>query len=287
MHSILGQKISKSGHAICIGFDPDTSELHPFLAKQRERLAPESFLERWYDAVVCRIATKAHSIKFQSAFFEQFGPIGLTSLRDCIIDAKKRGLYVILDAKRGDISSTMSAYGRAAFDALQADALTVLPWMGTDSMQALIPWMKKGRAVYIVWLSSNAAGRDLQMLTNQDGNPIALNVFQQFFQLAERESVSQQIGWVLGATSIPFDLLDKLPGQDHAFLLPGIGAQGASFGASSHKISSRYPASLFPVSRAILKPKAEDPIQSWDDYSKFVEKRWLYLVDQVTHSSKP
>ena len=278
MQTQLKLKIASAGHGLCIGFDPDTSDLHPFLARQRDKLAPESFLERWYDATVTKIALKAHSIKFQSAFFEQFGPTGMTALRDVMIDAKRRGLFVILDAKRGDISSTMTAYGNAAFDAYQADALTILPWMGTDSLKALIPWLKRGRSVYVVWLSSNTSGRQLQMLNSADGEPLALKVFCDFYRLAETENVTRQVGWVLGATSIPLDLVAKLPGGEHAFLLPGIGAQGADFDEKTSKLTKDHPASLYPVSRGILKPQPTDELHSWEDYSTFVEARWSSLV---------
>lgn len=277
MHANLQSKISEMGHPICLGFDPDTSDLHPFLARQLVSVAPESFLERWYDATVSPIANKAHSIKFQSAFFEQFGPAGMSALRDVIIDAKRRGLYVILDAKRGDISSTMSSYGVAAFDKYQADSLTILPWMGTDSLKALVPWLKKGKSVYIVWLSSNASGRELQMSLDQTGRPIALSVFESFYQFAQKENITRQIGWVLGATSIPLDLLKQLPQGEHAFLLPGIGAQGADFDATTTELRKNHPASLFPISRAILKPQKEESIHSWEDYSAGVAERWKTL----------
>ncbi len=285
MHTLLKDKINEKGHSICIGFDPDVSDLHPFLHKQYERLAPESFLERWYDAVVSKISGQAHSIKFQSAFFEQFGPVGMSALRDVIMDAKKRNLFVILDAKRGDISSTMSAYGKTAFETYQADALTVLPWMGVDAIKAITPWLKKGRGAYVVWLSSNQAGRDIQMLPTQNGEPIALDVFKRFMQFAESERLTQQLGWVLGATSIPFSLLEKLPNAPHAYLLPGIGAQGAAFDANTRKICAEHPSSLFPVSRALLKPATDETIHSWEDYSKSVEVRWQKLLEQFRQQS--
>jgi orotidine-5'-phosphate decarboxylase len=278
VHALLKEKITAAGHPVCIGFDPDITDLHPFLKRQFEGLAVESFLERWYAAVVTPIAKQAHSIKFQSAFFEQFGPIGLTALRDVIIDAKKRGLFVILDAKRGDISSTMSAYGRMAFDAYQADALTIMPWMGTDSLMAIMPWLKQGRGAFLVWLSSNPSGRAIQMKEFVNQSSPALEVFSQFYDRALSESVTQQLGWVLGATSIPDGLMERLPSGEHCFLLPGIGAQGAVFDATTTGIAARHPSSLFPVSRGILKPDPASTIHSWDEYSLFVTSRWQQLI---------
>jgi orotidine-5'-phosphate decarboxylase len=274
-------------HPLGIGFDPDTTDLHPFLAKQLKSTPLESFLVRWYQAVVARIAEPGVSIKLQSAFFEQFGPPGMIALRDISIDAKRRGLYVILDAKRGDISSTMRAYGQAAFDYYQADALTILPWMGTDSLEALMPWLKDGKRVYIVWLSSNASGRQLQMhASTTRSTPIARVVYDQFTALAKKEKVLDQIGWVLGATDLPSKILAALPRRPHHFLLPGIGAQGATFGSKTNEILKRHPSSIFPVSRGILKVTPDDHVDSWDTYTLAVEQKWLALLRSCQDSLK-
>lgn len=272
-------------HPLGIGFDPDTTDLHPFLAKQLKSTPLESFLVRWYQAVVARIAEPGLSIKLQSAFFEQFGPPGLIALRDIAIDAKRRGLYVILDAKRGDISSTMKAYGQAGFDYYQADALTILPWMGTDSLEALMPWLQNGKRVYIVWLSSNASGRQLQMhASSARSTPIARVVYDQFTALAKKHKVLDQIGWVLGATDLPSKILAALPRRPHHFLLPGIGAQGATFGSKTTEILKRHPSSIFPVSRGILKMTPEIKIDSWEAYSAAVEMKWLKLLKSCNES---
>jgi orotidine-5'-phosphate decarboxylase len=282
MHGALKQRISELSHPITIGFDPDISELHPFLVRQLNSTPVEAFLVTWYQAVVRNISDGAHSIKFQSAFFEQFGSRGLTALHDIILDAKRRRFHVILDAKRGDIATTMAAYGKTAFDLYQADSLTILPWMGTDSLIALLPWIKQGKGVYIVWLSCNPSGRPLQMKMCDDQKPMAQHLFESFYALARKEHITNQIGWVLGATNIPLDFLKNLPTDEHAFLLPGIGAQGAEFNGVTSELRKNYPASLFPISRGILKPLATDNIKNWDDYSDLVGKRWLDFVRLAT-----
>ncbi len=278
IHAPIKKRIKELSHPLTIGFDPDVSDLHPFLARQFNSTPIESFLVNWYQAAVKNILPSAHSIKFQSAFFEQFGPRGLTTLQDIILDSKRRRLHVILDAKRGDIASTMAAYGKTAFDLYQTDSLTVLPWMGTDSLKALLPWLKQGKGVYIVWLSSNESGRALQMKLCDDKKPVAQHLFESFYRFAHEENVTQQIGWVLGATDIPLNLLDHLPSDEHAFLLPGIGAQGAKFNATTSEIRKKYPASLFPISRGLLKPTPTDAVASWDDYSSLVGIRWQDFI---------
>jgi orotidine-5'-phosphate decarboxylase len=282
MKTLLTQKIEHSRHPICIGFDPDITQLHPFLERQLQKTTTESFLTRWYASVVDGCTKSAHSIKFQSAFFEQFGAAGITVLKDMIVDAKRRGLFVILDAKRGDISTTMSAYGKAAFEHLKADALTILPWMGNDSLEAMVPWMKQGKGIYIVWLSSNAAGRRFQSIKTMDGSAIASKLFEDFYELAESHGVSAQTGWVLGATDLTANLIEKLiedlPGRPHAFLCPGIGAQGATFNQQTLALSKANPATLFPVSRGLIKADGNDVISSWDDYQRLVTGRWQTLI---------
>jgi orotidine 5'-phosphate decarboxylase subfamily 2 len=280
MHQILKQKIRDQRHPLTIGFDPDVSNLHPFLKLQFNTTPIESFLVRWYQSTVSPISGTAHSIKFQSAFFEQFGPRGLSALQDIILDAKRLNLHAMLDAKRGDISTTMAAYGNTVFDHYQADSVTILPWMGTDSLRALLPWLKQGKGVYIVWLSSNASGRSIQMKMSENNKPIAQHVFEEFYSLACEENVTNQIGWVLGATDIPLPFIQNLPGGEHAFLLPGIGAQGAKFDSVTTSLRQNHPSSLFPISRGLLKPAETEEIHNWDDYSAFVAKRWNDFIRQ-------
>ena len=281
---MMKDRVQKLGHPLCIGFDPDVSDLHPFLRKQCDSTPNESFLLRWYQATLEGISAKAHSIKIQSAFFEQFGSSGMDAMRDVMMDAKRRGLHTILDAKRGDISTTMAAYGKAAFDHYQADCLTILPWMGTDSLAALTPWLKNGKSVYIVWLSSNASGRAIQMIHSANNSTVARELFQTFHEFARNENLASQIGWVIGATNIPEDVLSDLPEGEHSFLLPGIGAQGARFDHVTASLVKKHPASLFPISRGILKPEKTETIHSWQDYSQFVAKRWNGFIAAWTAS---
>jgi orotidine-5'-phosphate decarboxylase len=278
MKALLTQKISHSRHPVCIGFDPDISSLHPFLERQLRGTTTETFLTRWYESVVGACAHGAHSIKFQSAFFEQFGASGMVVLKDMIADAKRRGLFVILDAKRGDISTTMSAYGKAAYDHYDTDALTILPWMGTDSLEALVPWMKQGKGVYIVWLSSNASGRSLQTMKTMDGSALASKIFEDFLAVAQSHGVVAQTGWVLGATDITTTLIQNLSGGPHAFLCPGVGAQGAKFDQQTLDLTQRHPATLFPVSRGLIKPDQHEHLHSWQDYQNFIKSRWQNLL---------
>jgi orotidine-5'-phosphate decarboxylase len=278
MQSLLIQKINSRAHPVCIGFDPDISQLHPFLQRQLDKTTPEVCLTRWYESVINACASEGHSIKFQSAFFEQFGGAGFALLKDMIADAKRRGLFVILDAKRGDISTTMAAYGRAAFKHLGADALTVLPWMGTDSLECLVEWMRQGKGVYIVWLSSNASGRRIQCKPTREGSSIAAVVFDDFYAVANAHGVGAQIGWVLGATDLESEAIGSLDGRPHSLLCPGIGAQGAMFNQQIKSLTDAHPATLFPISRGLIQPLPDETLTTWTDYQNNVRKRWQSFI---------
>lgn len=272
-------------HPLCIGFDPDVAQLDPFVQKQFDSTPIESFLIRWYQATIDKIASAGTPIKMQSAFFEQFGPAGMSALRDIMQDAKRRKMHVILDAKRGDISSTMTAYGRAAFDLYQADSLTILPWMGTDSLKALVPWLKNGRRIYIVWISSNKSGQDIQLCPAPlQRRPIAKVVQDAFIKLAKKENVLDQIGWVLGATNLSKKTLEFLPKRPQHLLLPGIGAQGATFNEKTSLLLRKHPNAIFPISRGLMAAGGDVDISSWSDYSNVVEKKWLHFYKNWAES---
>jgi len=186
-----------------------------------------------------------------------------------IQDAKARGIYTILDAKRGDIFSTMRAYGQSAYDHFDADAMTILPWMGLDVLDALKPWLLQGKGVYTVWLSSNRSGRRLQEQTiSNPSETLAEYIFSEWEEWIIREGLSDQCGYVLGATSLPANVLERcLKSRKHSLLMPGVGAQGAAIDRPLKNLISQHPASLLPISRGLLQPPRDFAIESWDDYT--------------------
>jgi orotidine-5'-phosphate decarboxylase len=276
MRKFLSEKYRHGKHPICLGIDPDFNQLHPFLQSELTRQGPAVFLFEWYANLIDSV--KVCSIKLQSAFFEVFCDAGQIALKRIVEDAKKRGLYVILDAKRGDISTTMSAYGQAAYESIGVDAMTILPWMGLDSLKALEPWLKQGRGVYTVWLSSNTTGRQIQeseVLSGQTkGQTLAAKVFDVWEQWILENNLEHQCGYVLGATSVPDWATKVLSKRSHALLMPGIGAQGASFNSALRTLHSKHPATIFPLSRGITKINSDVSIDSWDQYQGMVATKF-------------
>ena len=266
----LLERIQSRGNSVCVGIDPPLGGMPPFFEREFETLGAGEFLERYADALISVAAGKAPAVKFQSAYFEAHGPEGFESLRRSLGKAKRRGLLTILDAKRGDIASTMAAYGRMAFDVMDADALTVTPYMGLDVLEPLLPWLDTGRGAYVVWISSNPSGALLQDGVLSDGFTVAERLLASLLEFEARSPGS--IGLVLGATKVQ-SLAEKTWSQLAAtpLLMPGVGAQG---GAVTSRIRAQIASSgtvLVPLSRAV----AQFPpgCSSWQSYEASVSSR--------------
>lgn len=224
---------------LCVGLDPDPERI-PGGAPAALRHCLE-VVERTADHVCC--------FKPNAAFWEQYGPSGwqaLIELRDRI----PAGLPVLLDAKRGDIGSTMRAYARAAFEVLGADAITASPYLGADALEELTRHEERG--VYVICRTSNQGALDLQHL-EAGGRPLYLQVA----SLAERVSSAGNVGLVVGATA-PEELAEVRSASPLPFLVPGVGTQGGDLEAAVRAAWTGDEAScLISVSRSVL--YAADP----------------------------
>ena len=186
-------------------------------------------LSNYIDAVIqTTIEKNIKIIKWQSAFFEAYGSQGFELLQTKILYAKNLGLYNIFDGKRGDISSTMTAYGKACFDWFKADALTITPYIGEDTWLALKDWMiNSSKAVFILWYSSNPTAGYMQTFNHLS---IKFNLLEAILDYilasTDKHNITDYVGLVLGITQISNlspSLIDKI--KDLGLLLPGLGAQ--------------------------------------------------------------
>ncbi len=186
-------------------------------------------------AVLERVAEQSVAIKPQSAFFEQLGPAGVEVLAGLLADGRRRGVPMILDAKRGDIGSTAAGYAAAyvAKDApMAADALTINPYLGADSLEPFLEESaRSGAGLFVLVRTSNPGGADLQAL-EVEGQPLYLRVAD-LVARAAADRVGPETGWssigaVVGATR-PDEapaVRERIP--NGLFLVPGYGAQGGS-----------------------------------------------------------
>ncbi|KAK1183448.1 orotidine-5'-phosphate decarboxylase [Streptomyces sp. NBS 14/10] len=216
---------------LCVGIDPHTSLLADW------GLGDDiAGLERFTRTVVDALADKVAVLKPQSAFFERFGSRGIAVLERAVADARAAGALVLMDAKRGDIGSTMAAYASAYLDPgspLFSDAVTVSPYLGFGSLRpALDAARVSGSGVFVLALTSNPEGAEVQHAVRADGATVAATVLDHLkAENAEeaRAGLLGSYGAVVGAT------LGGAAGEAGAdlaiggpLLAPGIGAQGAT-----------------------------------------------------------
>lgn len=213
---------------LCVGIDP-----HPGLLGAWGLDDDLAGLERFTRGTVDALAGDVAALKPQSAFFERHGSRGIAVLERCLADSRAAGALVVLDAKRGDIGSTMQAYARAYADPagpLYADALTVSPYLGPGALQPLVEAARTGSSgIFMLALTSNPEGAALQRAVDGSGRTVAAVVVDAAAQANRDQRPLGPVGLVIGATvpALPDDVIAGLAQLNGAVLAPGLGAQGA------------------------------------------------------------
>jgi len=224
--SLLSHRVSDCSSFLCVGLDPHLSDL------------PEPTAEAARDFclnLVKQTAPYAAAFKPNAAFFEAFGAEGWRVLKEVIdaIHAESTRLGskipIILDAKRGDIASTAEAYARSAFEALAADAITLNPYLGRDSIEPFLGNPQKG--VFLLCKTSNPGAADLQdLLVDRPSStvhrPPSIPLYEYVARLAQTWNTADNIGLVVGATHPEALARVRSAAPDLWFLVPGVGAQG-------------------------------------------------------------
>jgi orotidine-5'-phosphate decarboxylase len=239
---------------LCVGIDP-----HPQLLAAWGLPDDADGLERFAERCAEALAPRAAVVKPQSAFFEVFGARGIAVLERTITACRQAGALVVLDVKRGDIGSTMTAYARAYLDpgsALAVDAITVSPYLGVGSLQPAFDAAERHQAgVFVLALTSNPEGAAVQHARSDRGRSVAQAVVD---DLADRNAGRRprgSFGVVVGATigAVGVDL-SRLNGP---FLVPGIGAQGGTADDVRRIFAGATQAVLPSVSREVLRAGPE------------------------------
>ena len=241
----LDRRAREIDSLLCVGLDPHAEDL----PEQTGAAALEFCLK-----IIEATQEFALAFKPNSAFFEALGPEGMAALQN-VIEAVPEGIPVVLDAKRGDISSTARAYAHAAFDVLGADAITLSPYLGYDSLTPFMQDPEKG--IFLLCKTSNAGSVDLQDLP-LGGHYRLVMVYEKIAGLATEWGTNGNLGLVVGAT-FP-DALRRVreAAPDQWFLAPGLGAQGADLKAAMRAgLREDGLGLLINVSRGIS--RAEDP----------------------------
>jgi orotidine-5'-phosphate decarboxylase len=255
--------VERKRSQLVVGLDPRVDLLPVELRGEagRGRAAAAGAVERFCKGIVDAVAPHAVAVKPQVAFFEALGGDGWHALDVVSRYASEAGLLVIADAKRGDIGSTARAYAAAFLeprggDPPLADALTVNPYLGTDSIDPFLAACRRhGAGIFCLVRTSNAGARDLQDAVLSDGMP----VWRQVAGLVEEwgadlvgERGMSSVGAVVGATvpRLIGDARRAMPQQ--IILLPGVGAQGASPADVARAFTSGPASALVNASRSVI-----------------------------------
>ena len=259
----LANSVRAKGNPVCVGLDPRLEQLPPGIRVDRN--ASLEVQANAFEKFCCEVIDATHSlvpvVKPQSAFFEELGPYGGLALARVCEYATSQGLILIMDAKRNDIGTTATAYAKAYLGTggqspWGADALTVSPYLGSDSLQPFIEQsISVGAGIFVLVKTSNAGSGFLQDLS-VDSRTISERVAD-YVQEASLKSASTAtsygcVGAVVGAT-YPAQLADMRKRMPNAWILiPGYGAQGGSAADVIHGMDADGLGAIVNSSRGII-----------------------------------
>jgi orotidine-5'-phosphate decarboxylase len=246
---------------LCVGIDPAAESLTGW-GLPDDALGLRAFCERMVEACAPLVAV----VKPQAAFFERHGPAGMEVLRHTVEAVQSQGALVIIDAKRGDISTTAAAYAGAFLgprSPFGGDAMTLSAYLGLGSLAPFFDVARHwGAGLFVVVRSSNPEGSALQQARLPDGRSVAEHLADEISarNTAEEPDGLGPIGAVLGATQgrEAGSLADRL--GKSLLLVPGIGAQGATVADVRRDFGRHYSRVIPSISRGIARagPVAAD-----------------------------
>lgn len=253
---------------LCVGLDPDIAKFPAHLQQQPDAIY--TFCKEIIDAT----AATACAFKPQIAYFSAMRAEDQLEAICAYLRENHPGIPIVMDAKRGDIGATAEQYAREAFERYGADAVTVSPYMGFDSVAPYLEW--KDRGAIVLCRTSNAGGSDLQFLT-VDGVPLYQHVAR---LVAEKWNTNGQCGLVVGAT-FPQELA-QVRGiiGDMPLLVPGVGAQGGDIQATVHAgKTANGMGMMINSSRAILYAKPD--LAAGEDFAQAAKRVALETRDAI------
>ena len=229
----LYQQIQAKKSMLCVGLDVDFNKMpeHVKALANHGELAIRGELYKGKSRSIIEFnkaiidATAAHCVAYKPnlAFYECYGIDGMRAL-DATVDyirSRYPEIFLIADAKRGDIGNTAKMYAKAFFEEMDFDAVTIAPYMGADSVTPFLEY--KDKWVIVLALTSNASAYQFQTAV-KDGKPLYRAVMEEMMEISTPDNMM----FVVGATKA--DKLEELRSfcPDNFFLVPGVGAQGGS-----------------------------------------------------------
>ena len=234
-HDRLEQRIAKCGNPVCMGMDPVLKLIDPCCSGD----SAADKIKRFYSEILeCCLKRNVQPavVKPNSAYYECVSIQALVVLQQLIEDYKSAGIPVILDAKRGDIGKSSAAYATAAYDVFKADAVTVSPWMGSDSVN---PFLRENsdNGAYVLLRTSNKGAHDFQdmrVIGSDDPRDVAEAFYSVADKIFEWDADFGYFGAVVGATHP--EELEKITAycvarkHEIPFLIPGVSIPGVPGG---------------------------------------------------------
>lgn len=218
----LFDNIRRKGSFLCVGLDPDIRKLP---ASVREAASSDAeAIERFCISIADATAPYCVAYKPNLAFFESLGAAGWTALEHTLEHIRRNhpDQFIIVDAKRGDIGNTSMLYARSCFEHLGADAVTVAPYMGEDSVTPFLGY--PGRWVVLLALTSNKGSHDFQLVPDAEGTPL----FERVITTSSKWAGADEMMYVVGATQGAMFADIRRVAPESFLLVPGVGAQGGS-----------------------------------------------------------
>lgn len=237
----LFEQILQKKSYLCIGLDTDPKKLPQHL------LDSEDPVFEFNRQIVEATADLCVAYKPNIAFYEAQGPRGWVSLEKTLAHIPEE-IFTIADAKRGDIGNTSELYARTFFETMHFDAVTVAPYMGSDSVKPFL--VQGGKWVILLALTSNPGSQDFQMLKLSDGSEEYL--FEQVLRESANWASVGQMMYVVGATQAEYVQRVRAIVPNHFLLVPGVGVQGGSLEEISRLGLTQQCGLLINSSRSII-----------------------------------
>ena len=214
----LINQIKEKRSFLCVGLDSDIKKLPAHL------LENEDAVFEFNKAIIDATAPYTVAYKPNLAFYEACGVKGWISFEKTVNYIKENypEIFIIADAKRGDIGNTSSLYARSFFEEMKVDSITVAPYMGEDSVKPFLSY--EGSWVIVLALTSNPGSHDFQLTKDENGTML----FEKVLETSQKWGSDENMMYVVGATQgKSFENVRRIV-PNHFLLVPGVGAQGGS-----------------------------------------------------------
>jgi orotidine-5'-phosphate decarboxylase len=303
---------------VVLGIDPVYQRIPRYLRARADAKyvsplkAKASATYEFCDVLIRFSAPHVCAVKFQVAFFEVLGSDGIRALEKLLAKARRRGLITIVDCKRGDIGTTTEAYAQAYFGRIEdgrlvdpplaCDAVTLNPYLGTDTFDAFRPYFAFGKGVFVLVKTSNPGAKDLQDRLVAVDDAARMPVHHVVAEMVKRWGADyvdktgySAVGAVVGATQVADAKLLRgmLPSQ--ILLVPGMGTQGGKLAECTTFLDGKGKGAIFNFSRDIMyafeKHAKEDPdgvmhiVSSPDEAKRLKNEINGYIAGAGAHSA--